>query len=376
MSWPKCMVLDGETRAALGIIRSLGKKDIPIIVGSNNPMGRSGFSKHVQKRFIYPPMEAGISAAHKSIIEQIRVMQPDILMPVFDQGWEIIHTYRHEYESLVKIVPNPGHELYFKLSNKSRLVDYALEAGVPIPRTFKAKTIEEVHRLKKSLQYPVILKPDTGTGGVGICRVDDAEQLSRILDQIHLVPMIQEFVDGEDLELTILCFHGEPIAGSAYLSLRNAPLPFGPPVACLSIKDDALMKIGCDFLQSIGFHGVAHLDFRRDRRDGIPKLLDFNVRVAGTNDISLRTGVDFGFMLYQLALGEQVAPCFNYEIGREFRWFMPGELRYFIQTPNKFQALMRWMKWRRVSTDFSLSDPLPQAAMLFDLFRRAFRSLI
>ena len=37
MSWPKCMVLDGETRAALGIIRSLGKKGIPIIVGSNYP---------------------------------------------------------------------------------------------------------------------------------------------------------------------------------------------------------------------------------------------------------------------------------------------------------------------------------------------------
>jgi hypothetical protein len=54
MSWPKCMVLDGETRAALGIIRSLGKRGIPIIVGSNNPMGRSGFSKHAQKQFVYP----------------------------------------------------------------------------------------------------------------------------------------------------------------------------------------------------------------------------------------------------------------------------------------------------------------------------------
>ena len=132
------------------------------------------------------------------------------------------------------------------------------------------------------------------------------------------------------------------------------------------------MKIGCNFLKSIGFHGVAHLDFRRDRRDSIPKLLDFNVRVAGTNDISLRSGVDFGFMLYQLAAGEQVAPCFNYEIGREFRWFMPGELRHFIQTPKKFKTLMQWMKWRRVSTDFSLSDPMPQAAMLIDLFRRVY----
>ncbi|MBT8366201.1 MAG: ATP-grasp domain-containing protein [Deltaproteobacteria bacterium] len=353
----------------------MGKKGIPVIVGSNNPMGRSGFSKHAQNRFVYPPKEAGIAVAHKSIIEQIRRWQPDILMPVFDQGWDIFHTYRDEYESLLKIVPNPGRELYFNLSNKSRLVDYALEAGVPIPQTLKAETIEEVHKLKKSLQYPVILKPHTGTAGAGICQVENAWQLSKILDQIQWVPLIQEPIHGEDLELTILCFHGEPIAGSAYLCIRKAPLPFGPPVACRSIKDDALMIIGCDFLKNIGFHGVAHLDFRRDRRDGIPKLLDFNVRVAGTNDISLQTGVDFGFMLYQLAVGEPVEPSFNYEIGREFRWFMPGELRHLIQTPHKFQTLGQWMKWRRVSTDFSLSDPLPQAAMLMDLFRRVYDSL-
>jgi len=150
--------------------------------------------------------------------------------------------------------------------------------------------------------------------------------------------LIQEYIRGEDLELTILCVRGEPIAGSAYLSLRNAPLPFGPPVACISIKDDELVKIGCNFLKTIGFHGVGHLDFRRDHRDGIPKLFDFNVRVAGTNDISIRTGIDFGFMLYQLAAGQQLAPCFDYEIGREFRWYLPGELRHFVQTQQKIKG--------------------------------------
>ena len=116
MSWPTCMVLDGETRAALGIIRSLGEKGIPVFVGSNNPLGRSGFSKYAQKRFVYPPREAGIATAHKAIIEYIQMMQPDILMPIFDQGWDIVHTYHDEYESLVKLVPHPGRELYFNLS--------------------------------------------------------------------------------------------------------------------------------------------------------------------------------------------------------------------------------------------------------------------
>jgi predicted ATP-grasp superfamily ATP-dependent carboligase len=153
-------------------------------------------------------------------------------------------------------------------------------------------------------------------------------------------------------------------------------LPFGPPVACISIKADDLIKTGCDFLKSIGYHGVGHLDFRRDHRDGIPKLFDFNVRFAGTNDISIRTGVDFGFMLYQLASGQNVVPCFDYEIGREFRWYMPGELKHFMQTRHKVQVIKNWMKWHQVSTDFSLSDPMPQAAMLVDLIRSACRKIL
>lgn len=132
------------------------------------------------------------------------------------------------------------------------------------------------------------------------------------------------------------------MAGSAYVTLRNRP-HYGPPVACRTIRDDRLMSIGTDFLRKLGCHGVAHLDFRRDRRDGEPKLLDFNVRLAGSNEISTRTGVDFAYMLYRLALGRRVEPCFEYEAGTEFRWPLFGEL----------------LRWRGVHTDVSLRDPLP-----------------
>lgn len=376
MSQPNLMILDGESRATLGIVRSLGTRGIPIIVGSNDSLGRSGFSKYVQKRFTYPSTDNGLYAAHKKILEQVRNLKPDILMPVFDQGWDIIHTYYEEYESIVTIVPNPGKKLYQSLSNKKNLTDYATKNNVPIPVSYNPKTIKDAYGLKNFLPYPVILKPNIGTAGSGISKANNEDQFLKALDNFQEAPLIQEYIMGEDLELTILCAHGEPIAGSAYLSLRNAPLPFGPPVACISIKDDNLIKIGCDFLKSIEFHGVGHLDFRRDQRDGIPKLFDFNVRVAGTNDISIKTGVDFGFMLYQLASGEKIDNCFDYEIGREFRWYMPGELRYFLQTHEKLKTIKNWMKWDQVSTDFSLSDPIPQAVMLVDLFGRACRKLI
>ncbi len=241
--------------------------------------------------------------------------------------------------------------------------------------TFRPQTLNDALALRKSLPYPVLLKPRKSTGGRGIRMAKNAGELAEALMQFREVPLIQERIQGEDLELTILCVHGEPIAGSAYISLRNAPPPYGPPAACRTIQDETLMRIGMDFLMKLRYHGVAHLDFRRDQRDGQQKLLDFNPRMAGSNDISLCSGIDFAFMQYQTALGGNVDPCFDYELGREFRWLMPEELRHLVMTNNKSQTVRELLRWHNVATEISITDPLPHVALVATLLQTQLRKL-
>jgi len=194
------------------------------------------------------------------------------------------------------------------------------------------------------------------------------------LSEYDEMPIIQELISGEDLELTLLCIRGEPIAGSVYLSLRNYPLPYGPPVACRTINDDYLMDLGINFLRKLNYNGVAHLDFRRDQNDGEAKLLDFNVRLAGTNEMSICSGIDFGYFLYKLSIGEKVDQIFEYEIDKEFRWLLFGELRYLIATSKKWKAIKDMLRWKNVLTNFSITDPLPSIALvqrkIFRLFAK------
>jgi predicted ATP-grasp superfamily ATP-dependent carboligase len=241
--------------------------------------------------------------------------------------------------------------------------------------TFIPKTHDEALAMKEKYPYPVLLKAKKGVAGKGIERANNPAQLEDALANRSDIPIIQEWIEGEDLELTVFCTEGRAIAGHVYQSLRNAPLPYGPPVACRSIRDDDFLASGCRFLQAIGYHGVAHMDFRRDRRDGIPKLLDFNVRIAGTNEISLRTGVDFGYMQYQMAMGETPRECFDYEVGREFRWLFPGELRHLAQTRNKLRNLRQLLNWRKVSTEVSLTDPMPHLFLVLDLVYRKMQKM-
>ena len=359
MSLPTLMVLDGEIKATLGIVRSLGRRGIQIMVGSSNPRGRSGFSRYAQRRFTYIPPNKDLAIAHSMIMRRVQEWRPDILMPLFTAGWEVVYAFYEEYSGLTTVVPNPGKELFESLYDKGLLADYADEHEVQIPMTFCPQTMKEAVELRESLPYPVLLKPRKAVDGAGIQLVTSPAELVAVLRQFQRIPVIQEKIEGEDLELTILCIDGLAIAGSAYISLRNMPLPYGPPVACRTIRDKTLMRTGMEFLRRLHYHGVAHLDFRRDKRDGQAKLLDFNPRIAGSNDSSLCSGVDFAYMLYQLARGEKVDPRFDYELGKEFRYLWPGELRHLAQTDCKSQTVSDLLRWDNVDTDISLFDPLP-----------------
>jgi len=370
MSLPSLMILDGELRNAMGVVRSLGRLSIPLMVGSSRPFGSSCFSKYVTHRFTYPPLTSPNEVIHEAIIDRVRVWKPDVLLPISPKVWSVIYAHFDEYEQGTMVVPCPHEQLFKDVTDKGQLSHYAEGHGVPIPKTFRPKSREEVLELRRELPYPVLLKPKESFAGIGIRRVNRADELSEVLSKFREVPIVQELIDGEDLELTLLCYHGQTIAGSAYKSLCNAPLPYGPPVACKTILNGPLMRTGIEFLKKINYHGIAHLDFRTDKKDDQAKLIDFNPRLAGTNEISIRSGVNFAHMLYRLALGEKVEPCFHYEMGLEFHWLT--EWRHLGQIKNKYQTVGKLLRWRSVATDISLKDPMPHII----LFISGLRSLL
>ncbi len=129
------------------------------------------------------------------------------------------------------------------------------------------------------------------------------------------------------------------------------------------------MAAGIRLLEALQYHGVAHLDFRRDQRDGRPKLLDFNARLAGTDEISTVSGINFSLLLYQLALGTEPDACFAARRDVEFRW-LSGELRHLLASSQKVSDIKALLRWRGVSTNFWLTDPLPGLAQVIDVAAR------
>lgn len=372
MAPPSLMVLNGEARAALGVVRNLGRKGVPVYVGGNERWAMASRSRHARRRFAYPPLATDPERTHAAVMERIRQWRPNVLLPVSDEGWELVYSHFDEYRRAVRVVPCPGPDLFRLSFDKGSMYELAARHGVPAPLTLQPRSLEEALDQARELPYPLLLKPRKGRAGEGIRRVESRPELETALAEFNSgVPLLQEFIEGQDLDLTLLTVEGRLLAASAYKGIRNYPLPYGPPVACRTIDDAELVETGGAFLQSLRYTGVAHLDFRRDRHDGKTKLLDFNARLAGTDEISTRSGVDFAHLLYRLALGEDLTVGVQGQAGVEYRHLMFGELLHLLRTPRKRETLAALLRPRGAASNLSLSDPIPHAAQLLSgLLRR------
>ena len=56
-------------------------------------------------------------------------------------------------------------------------------------------------------------------------------------------------------------------------------------------------------MRSIGYYGLVELEYKYDRRDGLPKLLDVNARTWGYHSLGQRAGIDFPYLLYADQIG-------------------------------------------------------------------------
>jgi len=70
---------------------------------------------------------------------------------------------------------------------------------------------------------------------------------------------------------------------------------------------------------------VAMLEFKIDRRDQRPKLIELNGRFWGSLQLAIDSGVNFPHLLYRATRGEKIKSDSAYRIGMKSRWLL-GDL--------------------------------------------------
>jgi predicted ATP-grasp superfamily ATP-dependent carboligase len=187
--------------------------------------------------------------------------------------------------------------------------------GLPIPKTAVVDSADEFQKAAEKFPYPAFVKARRLAAAVGIKQVHDAADA--IATAVHFAnefklgsesyPLLQQAVPGDDYCTTFLFDHGQPRATMTYHNLRTYPVKSGTGVLRETVDAPAMEHTGAALLSSLGWHGVAEVDFRWDGKSAEPMLIEVNPRFWGGLTQSVASGWDYPYMLYRLAVDGTVA---------------------------------------------------------------------
>jgi predicted ATP-grasp superfamily ATP-dependent carboligase len=380
----RILILDGMWNKSLSAVRSFGRKGFYVTAGESTILSTALFSKYCNKRFVYPSPLRSREEFFACLEDELIRGRYDAVFPMELSTQLLITGQRDKFEKYARI-PFAGPDITEKVHDKAFLMQYAANNGFDIPMTWFIRCPEELNDISDKVRYPVMIKPRNSSGSRGIMLANGKNELLAAYRMVHKryeFPIIQDYIPpgGDSYGVGLLLnFSSRVRASFVYRRLRSYPVSGGPSTLRESVKRDDISKIASALLTSLGWKGVAHVEFKIDPRDGRPKLLEINPRFWGSLELAIAAGVDFPYLLYKIAMEDDVAAVEDYKAGIRRRWLIPGDLLHFAANPARSKILKDFLDFRTKDDILSIRDPLPAVGrilsgvgLLFDSEMRKF----
>jgi len=370
-------VVMGADYRALGVVRSLGRRGIPVWVVKQGGHLVAAASRYTPRTVPWP--DGGDQAKIEFLLDLSAKHNLDgwLLIPTDDYTVGLASGHHKALASKYRLTVPPWETLRWAC-DKRLLHELGEKLGIDQPWT--ACPLNRKHLAAIDCPFPVILKPAVRLqpSNLAIPKAWLAEDrdslLARYDEASALFPaedlLVQEIVPGggeAQFSYAALCNNGRSLASVVARRTRQFPKDFGQLSTYVeTVNLPELIEPAERLLAEVRFHGLAEVEFKRDPRNGRYKVLDINPRVWGWHTLSKRAGVDFPYLLWLLATGQPV-PHLRGRAGE--RWVhLSADLRVAIE--EILGGRLSWWDYLRSirgpleSALFSWDDPLPG---LFDL---------
>jgi D-aspartate ligase len=365
----------GMNTTGLTAVRCLGREGISV-KGFDVGAGRAGFRSRYCTAEVCPDPLRQPDELVRFLNRQVRDgRQKIVLLPTSDVFFLFLSRHRAQLadEFLLNL---PCEDVAESVVNKRGLYELAAANGTAFPKSWFPGTYDEALAVKDSLRYPAFIKPYWGHqwrayfGGQhkGFKVQSPDEFLARfreVLASGHPA-LVQSYVASADDNLFSLSLYvsrtGEVLAAFPRRQVRQYPSNSGTVTLAISERNPGLLADGTRFCQSIGYRGIAGLEYKRDREDDQYKLLDFNPRLMLSDGLTAYCGANLPLLQYLDVTGQRPAPRREYAEG--VKWLDSIEdFHAFRQYHERGELgfgdwLNSWMG-ARVFALFAWDDPLP-----------------
>lgn len=344
------LVLDGETRKALAVVRSLGRRGVRLTVASHRKSAIACKSRYVSETVRCPSSKTEPAEFQDWLLGFLREKKPHMLLPLTDRSVTQVLALEETLRDLT-ILPFVSNDTFLAVADKGELMRTARSLRIETPETAEVRgshpPTPEDTAIVQAFRYPAVLKPRLSESQQGDrfqkVAVDYSSEPIHAMATLSRNPdiafLLQEKITGDGLGVFALCHHGEALALFCHRRRLEKPPTGGVSVLCESLPiDKAPVEETLRLLAHYKWDGVAMVEYKR-AADGRFVLMEINPRFWGSLQLAIDCGIDFPRLLHELyAAGtepgeEQITavrtPPGRYQEGRRLRWFL-GTVDHFL----------------------------------------------
>jgi predicted ATP-grasp superfamily ATP-dependent carboligase len=370
------IVLGGDYQG-LGIVRSLGRQGIPVCV-ADDERSIARHSRYCRSFERLPDL-----GDEERLVDDLlalarrRGLEGRVLYPTRDETVAAIARNRDVLSEVFR-VPTASWDAVQWAWDKRNTARIAEQMGVPSPRSWRPQDLSELDAIESEPPWaikPAIKEHFFYATKAKAWRADSRAQLRDLLSRAWGIAgqgevIVQELIPGDGREqyaYGALYADGRPLATMVARRRRQHPPDFGRASTFVETYDEPEVEALSErVLGAIAYDGLVELEYKRDPRDGMFKLLDFNARTWGYHTIAPAAGVDFPYLLYRHALGLDVERQSTRPGVRWVRLLTDLPTGYVQIRAGDFRVRDYLQTLRSAHTEavFSRADPLPGLAEL------------
>jgi predicted ATP-grasp superfamily ATP-dependent carboligase len=375
------IVTDSEQRAALAVVRSLGRAGHEVMAVGHKAKALAKSSRYASAHEIVANPFSDPDQFTDDVAALVARWNADVVLMVAEQSHLALLPHRERLAPAV--VAAGSYEAFRRVSDKDLVLATAARLGIHVPRQVLVPDRDAARRSENdaALAFPAVIKPARSVAGGNHFSVLHARDVDEYREHIASLPdhafplLVQQRIVGRGQGIFLLVWGGELVASFAHRRLREMPPSGGASVLSESIHADTeLVRLSRALLHELGWEGVAMVEFKVETATGRAFIMEINGRFWGTTQLAIDAGVDFPTLLVSAALGDTLTSSPAYREGVQLRqWW--GDVDYLItrlrhsptklslppDAPSNRRVLGEFLRWRPSSSfdAFRLDDPRP-----------------
>jgi predicted ATP-grasp superfamily ATP-dependent carboligase len=310
------LLLGADSQIGLGIVRELGRRGVRVVVITTSQRALGAVSRYAAEVVQVASLRSDEAlCVIRSLGDRLGSCS---LLAVAEAQLAWIDGQRSA------LGPNvhpalPTAEALAIVTDKSRTLDLARLHGIDVPLGGQPASTRELEDLAGRLRYPVVLKwsnaaeaatrlDEAGLPFLKAEYVYDAKALLQVGERyrpLGIFPLVQEYCAGYGLGQFFFLRRGHAVQRFQHRRVAEWPPEGGFSSVCETVplsEHSELQEKSLRLLQSIGWEGVAMVEYRMDECSGRAALMEINGRFWGSFPLTCHAGAGFAWLAHRAAL--------------------------------------------------------------------------